>query len=947
MPICRAMALRLPPFARARPRRDALPDDDSGDRFVHRCSFCGWSRPGRSSTVVSPRCPDCGCTLEGLSVREAERADDHGTWRPPSRNPDVTAAFAVIAAGPFLLPVVGVEVADLAFVIPLTLLLFASLRCRAAARRSRARRGMWTAFGVGALFGAGASFLAVVAAMTDTSGAAAFYLGAGGTLGLLLGMAIFVRAAFRDASAAAAVDAALISSLVFALGVYFVVLPGATRGDPLLTGVFGLDLVALVLGLLGTFARRAPGHRRLGLALVTACAGATLGDAFVSAAVAGQLPALTGLTALLWAVAGYALAAGADGEFRRAESEPEPEERVAPRRWVAAQVLLPLATVLAFPTTALVLWLAGELTWTGAVYFGIWALVALFVVFGRQAHVLLDNQRAVWRERRLRRHSDRRNEELEALTGLATTMTQTLEEAPIIEQALEVLHLAARASSAALHTWTGETLRVRAVAGSWSQELAWGGLPPHPRDFPQVELRGGRQVIRMPLLARGQRIGLVTLIRPGSAPADDDALRLLRLLVDEMAVAVQNARDYREKLEQAIRDPLTGLYNRRFFFEALNKEVHRSERYGSAVSLVIFDVDNFKGVNDMLGHATGDEVLRRVGALASRLVRPVDSVARIGGEEFALLLPETDALGALVVAERVRTAISRQGILPGHKLTVSAGVACCPQDTANRAELQRKADAALYWAKRNGKNLCALSSEVVIGDEPGEREAMLSHLYALVSAIDSEHLQTRDHSENVAAYAVAMGQAVGMDGEAIVRLRRAAMLHDVGKVAVAADVLNKPAQLTPKEWEEIRMHPVVGGRMLLHAGLEEEARWVRHHHERMDGQGYPDRLAGELIPLEARILFVADSFEAMTSDRPYHRGIPVEEAVAELHRCAGTQFDRGVVGVLAGLIERGEIAVLALREGGAASAQSAEPEAVERDEVAARGSAPGAQHPDP
>ena len=170
MPICRAMALRLPSFARPRARREPLPDDGAADRFVHRCSFCGWSRPGRSSTVVSPACPECGCTLEGLSVRDAERADDQGTWKLPSRNPDVTAAFALIAAGPFLLPVIGVQVSDLAFVIPLTLLLFASLRCRAAARRSPARRRMWTAFGVGALFGTGASFLAVVAAVTNASG---------------------------------------------------------------------------------------------------------------------------------------------------------------------------------------------------------------------------------------------------------------------------------------------------------------------------------------------------------------------------------------------------------------------------------------------------------------------------------------------------------------------------------------------------------------------------------------------------------------------------------------------------------------------------------------------------------------------------------------------------------------------------------------------------------
>ena len=145
----------------------------------------------------------------------------------------------------------------------------------------------------------------------------------------------------------------------------------------------------------------------------------------------------------------------------------------------------------------------------------------------------------------------------------------------------------------------------------------------------------------------------------------DEGVRLLRLLVDEMAVAVQNARDYRDKLEQAIRDPLTGLYNRRFFFEALEKEIDRHERYGSSASLVIFDVDDFKQVNDRHGHAAGDEVLRKIAHLGQGLLRPADSFARIGGEEFALLLPETLQLDALLVAERLRTAVGRSTMLPG------------------------------------------------------------------------------------------------------------------------------------------------------------------------------------------------------------------------------------------------------------------------------------------
>jgi HD-GYP domain-containing protein (c-di-GMP phosphodiesterase class II) len=179
--------------------------------------------------------------------------------------------------------------------------------------------------------------------------------------------------------------------------------------------------------------------------------------------------------------------------------------------------------------------------------------------------------------------------------------------------------------------------------------------------------------------------------------------------------------------------------------------------------------------------------------------------------------------------------------------------------------------------------------------------------------IDAQHLHTRDHSENVAAYAVALGRALDLDGDHVVRLRQAAHFHDIGKVAVSSSILNKPAGLTPEEMDEIRLHPAVGATMLMHAGLHDEAHWIRCHHEWVNGGGYPAGLVGDAIPLESRILLVADAFEAMTSDRPYSPGIPVEDALTELRSCAGAQFDPKVVDALVGLVERGELAILALR----------------------------------
>jgi HD-GYP domain-containing protein (c-di-GMP phosphodiesterase class II) len=179
--------------------------------------------------------------------------------------------------------------------------------------------------------------------------------------------------------------------------------------------------------------------------------------------------------------------------------------------------------------------------------------------------------------------------------------------------------------------------------------------------------------------------------------------------------------------------------------------------------------------------------------------------------------------------------------------------------------------------------------------------------------IDTQHLQTRDHSENVAAYAVALGRALGLDSDHIVRLRQAAHFHDIGKVAVSSAILNKPAELTAEEMAEMRLHPTVGATMLMHAGLHDEAHWIRCHHECVDGSGYPNGLRGDEIPLESRIILVADAFEAMTSDRPYSDGIPVEAALAELRACAGTQFDPDVAEAMVGLVEGRELAVLALK----------------------------------
>lgn len=866
--------------------------------------------------MLDPRCESCGGHLRAVRADQLERAkiEDAEVPHVAQATKDATGLFAGLMVLPWFLPIVGVNLGDVAFVVPFVLFSFAAQRCAVAARREPAWGACWWSLAAAAAVSALASAVAVASAIVaEDVGDLAFYIGIGASVAFLAAALVLLAQTIRAGVGwERLIDGVLLCLVVGAVTVYYVVRPGIAQGDGALTLVVLLDLGAFAAAAVAAAAREG---RRVGEWWLVAGLGVLIaGDSVVAAVAAGGVVVTPALTALLWAVCAYSVASAAEAGLTAPPAPALASPGTTSRRWVLARVVLPLLAVLTHPVVASVEHFRGKLDGWSLVFFGISFLVSLVLAFGRQALLLVAHQRNVVRERRLRHEAMQRNEELEALTGLATTMTQTLEEAPIVEQALGVLAAAARASSAALHTVDEDGRPTLAAAtGAWHTEHVWACTArPDDRDL-LVYARGGRSVMRVALTARGHRIGTVTLLRSAAVPFDERSVALLRLLVDQMAVAVQNARDYREKLEQAIRDPLTGLYNRRFLLETLEKEVQRAARYGSEASLVIFDVDDFKGINDAFGHATGDEVLRRIGALATSLIRPVDSFARIGGEEFALLMPETSQMEALLVAERLRASIGRHELIPERRVTVSGGVASCPIDTLDADELQRKADAALYWAKRNGRDLCAVASEVSLSDDDGVSDRAIAHLNALVALMDESCLQTRHHSENVATYAVALGQELGLDGERIIGLRRAAMLHDIGKVAVDAAILDKPAALTDEEYALVQTHSDVGSRIVARAGLTEEASWVRAHHERFDGRGYPDGLAGTDIPLHARIIFVADSFEAMTSDRPYRRGMAVADALAELRACAGTQFDPEVVAAMERLVNTDRLAVMALR----------------------------------
>jgi diguanylate cyclase (GGDEF)-like protein len=368
------------------------------------------------------------------------------------------------------------------------------------------------------------------------------------------------------------------------------------------------------------------------------------------------------------------------------------------------------------------------------------------------------------------------------------------------------------------------------------------------------------------------------------------AVVFVRLLKDRLDGLVERFAD------AAREDPVTGLRNRRGFDESFDLEVERAQRTGRNVSLVLGDLDHFKQVNDRLGHPRGDEVLRRAGEILRSTNRRIDLAARVGGEEFAVLLPDSDERGAHVAAERMRRAI-REGFADDPvPLTISFGIASFPMHGENTDDLMESADQALYTAKEIGRDCSVIfsseSADGVAGHARRRRargEARLASLLTLAESLD-----THEHAATVGRYSREIGRQLGYPEEGLENLMLAGILHDVGKVGIPSSIVMKPGPLSPREWDEMRKHPEIGASML-EAVNPEIAEWVRDHHERPDGRGYPRGLDGDEVPIEARILSVADAYEAMTHDRVYRPGIGRGAARRELEQGAGSQFDEEVV----------------------------------------------------
>ena len=370
-----------------------------------------------------------------------------------------------------------------------------------------------------------------------------------------------------------------------------------------------------------------------------------------------------------------------------------------------------------------------------------------------------------------------------------------------------------------------------------------------------------------------------------------------------LAIALYQRSTYRalRAMRLALTDPLTGLGNHRHFHERLERELHEADERGLSFSVCLVDLDDFKRVNDLYGHPAGDSVLAKVAGT----LRQNGEAFRLGGDEFALLLPHADENEAVGTAASVIERISSLELDHVGSVTVSAGVATFPAQAPTRGELVRLADSALYWAKEHGKNRAHVYRPDVVelaelrrlASGP-DRAARYRAAESLAKAVDLRDTYTGSHSARVAELAAKVAARMGLGSEHIELARIAGSLHDLGKLAIPEEILRKPGPLTGAERLVLERHPQIGYRMLDSLGVEPVAEWVLHHHERWDGLGYPSNLAGPQIPLGARIIFVVDAYDAMTSDRVYRGRLAPLEAVAELDRCAGTQFDPEVVEAL-------------------------------------------------
>ena len=418
--------------------------------------------------------------------------------------------------------------------------------------------------------------------------------------------------------------------------------------------------------------------------------------------------------------------------------------------------------------------------------------------------------------------------------------------------------------------------------------------------------------IGVPFWSKGTPQGVLVVARRTPTDFTEEEIELVRAVGSEIGVGVENARLLERMTELSVTDELTGLFNRRHFYEVLEAEISRTRRYGRSFSLVMLDLDGLKEYNDRFGHISGDTLLCSLADTLRSSLRKSDTGFRYSGDKFTVILPAADSAKATRVVNRVRSRWLRcakpEGFAPDTPLGFSAGIAEFPADAGTADGLVFLADTAVFHSRRQGGYRTTLVSELGTVTLSSMDDAVLDHVCALAATVDARDPHTYGHSERVAAIAESIGTALGLSSEEVLNVHAAGLLHDIGKIGVPDSILTKPGGLTEEEREMIERHPVEGARIVGHIKeLTALVPIVRHHHEWYDGTGYPDGLKGKDIPLGARIVAIADAYDTMTTTRPYRTKISRGEALEELKRCAGVQFDPDLVETFESVIEEGRI----------------------------------------
>ena len=433
---------------------------------------------------------------------------------------------------------------------------------------------------------------------------------------------------------------------------------------------------------------------------------------------------------------------------------------------------------------------------------------------------------------------------------------------------------------------------------------------PHFAKLAQAErnaIRDCDTALLVPMRYKSKIIGILALGPKQHGSYSGEEITLLTKVSQELAVTLANAQLYSVTRDRAHTDDLTGLLSHGYFHRRIDEEISRCSRFGNIFSVLFLDIDLFKSYNDAFGHLAGDDILREITHHIKSSIRSIDIPCRYGGDEFAVILPESPLDDAYSVAERIRKKVETEMDSKGIAITCSIGVASWPTSGVTKESLLTAADSALYWSKQAGRNRVSLASTEVSALEFdfGREEQILNAVHALAATVDAKDHRTYGHSKKAAEYAAQIARALGYSSERIAMLKAAALLHDIGKIRVPDNILLKTGSLTDSEWLAIREHPKFGVAILKHIkSLGGCLPTIQHHHEHFDGKGYPAGLKGENIPLEARILAVADAYDAMTSPRPYRPNVlHHQEAMEEILRCAGSYFDPEIVRVFASIWE--------------------------------------------